>query len=69
METPKFDKNSEKWCGYFKNAEEAQKHLDHELKCINKYKLIVSAKKELGDAKAMGLFLYKFLVITADKDT
>jgi hypothetical protein len=68
MEAPKIDKNSDKWCGYFKNETEARKHFDHELKHLSIDKLIVSAKMELCNAKVANLILYKFSVITANKD-
>jgi hypothetical protein len=67
MEAPKVDKHNEKWCGYFKNEDEAQKHLDEQLNHLSEDNLIISAKKEFGNAKVHGLLLYKFTVITADK--
>ena len=68
MEAPKIDKHNEKWCGYFKNEDEAQKHLENELKNLCEDNLlIISAQKEFGNAKVHGLLLYKFTVITADK--
>jgi hypothetical protein len=68
MDAPKVDKHNEKWCGYFKNENEAQKHLQQQLSHLGENNLILSAKMEFGDAKVNGLFLYKFNVITADKD-
>ena len=67
MDAPKVDKHRENWCGYFKNEEEAQKHFDHELQHLSINNLIVSAKKEYTGTKSLGLLLFKFMVVTADK--
>jgi hypothetical protein len=68
MHAPKVDKHNEKWCGYFKNKEAAQVHFDEQLKHMSRDNLIVSAKMEYGNASVHGLLLYKFAVITADKN-
>ena len=67
MDAPKFDKNTEKWCGYFKNEESAQDHLNRELSHLCVDRRIVTAKKELCEAKTHGLYLYRFTVILADR--
>jgi hypothetical protein len=70
MEAPKINKNLINWSGYHNNSENAQKSLEEKTKTIAEHenKLIVSAKKELINRKCHGLFLYKFIVITADKN-
>jgi hypothetical protein len=73
VETP--SKNTEKWSGYFKTEDDAQKHLDKQLVSLSKTKLILSAKKELAlnnksktnNVECHGLHLFKFIVKTSDK--
>ena len=69
------NKNIEKWSGFFKNDEEAQAHLEDQLKKIAINKLVISAKKEHTHMKktsanviSHGLFLYNFSVFLAKKD-
>ena len=49
MEAPKIDKHNEKWCGYFKNEDEAQKHLENELK--NLYSKLVTNPLDKEDIR------------------
>jgi len=74
-EPVKKDNHVEKWSGYFKDEVAADKHLRHQIsKLFEKY-LIVSAKKELvinekhnkRDVVCHGLYLFKFTVVTANK--
>jgi hypothetical protein len=62
--------NTIKWSGYFASEELAQKSLDEKLAHVAEveHKLVVSAKKELQNAKCHDLLLYKFVVILNDKN-
>ena len=69
MDAPKFDSNIIKWSGYYKTPEDADAVLEQKKILISsKNKLIVTAKKESVNAHTHGLDLYKFTIITADKD-
>jgi len=65
----KVDHNTEKWTAFCKNDEEAEKHLQERCLKLSATKLIVTAKKQLVESKAhpKGLFIYKFLIITAPR--
>jgi hypothetical protein len=67
------NKNIEKWSGFFKNDDEAQKHLDEQLKKIAKNRLVISAKKQHTLVKSTstgvvshGLNLYNFSVVLSE---
>ena len=68
MEAPKYDKNSIKWSGFHKDADDAEASLQEMLKKSNEGKRVLSAKKELVETKSEvsrshGLYLYKFTII------
>lgn len=73
---PVYDSHVEKWSGYFKNEVDAEKHLRKQMDKLSEDLLIISAKKELvpdekhkkKDVECHGLYLFKFVVITADKN-
>jgi len=68
MDAPKFDSNIIKWSGYYKTPEEADAVLEQKkILLASRDKLIVTSKKELGNANVHGLDLYKFTIITAEK--
>jgi len=68
MDVPKYDGNIIKWCGYYKTPQEADAVLEQKkILLASKDKLIVTSKKELGNANVHGLDLYKFTIITANK--
>jgi hypothetical protein len=57
-----------KWSGFFKDVDDAQKHLEEKVSIYNKTRLIVSAKKELlENSKARERFLFRFTIATAPK--
>jgi hypothetical protein len=68
MEAPKYDKNTIKWSGFFKDVEAAEESLQEMLVKSAEGKRVLSAKKELVDTKSEGLkshglYLYKFTII------
>ena len=67
--TPKIDKNTIKWSGYFTTSEQAQEDLDIKTKrfAATEDKLILSAKKEFVNRHFKGYFLYRFTVILTNK--
>jgi hypothetical protein len=69
MDTPKVDRNIEKWTAFCLNDEDAEKELQNKLLIISQRKLIISAKKQLIESKAhpKNLYIYKFTIVTAPK--
>jgi hypothetical protein len=58
-----------KWSGFFKDVDDAQKHLEEKVAIYNKTRLIVTAKKELlENSKAQERFLFRFTIATAPKN-
>ena len=70
VESPKIDRNTVKWSGYFATTELAQKHLEEKTKQFanTENKLVLSAKKDFVNRHFKGYFLYKFTVILAPND-
>jgi len=63
------DHNMIKWSGFFKDVDDAQKHLEEKVAIYNKTKLIVSAKKELlENSKTQERFLFRFTITTTPKN-
>jgi hypothetical protein len=63
------DHNMIKWSGFFKDIDDAQKHLDEKVAIYNKTRLIVSAKKELFEnSKTHEKLLFRFTIATAPKN-
>jgi len=63
------DHNMIKWSGFFKDVDDAQKHLEEKVAIYNKTRLIVTAKKELlENSKAQERFLFRFTIATAPKN-
>jgi hypothetical protein len=67
--TPKVDKNTIKWSGYFTTSEQAQEELEDKTKRFanTEDKLVLSAKKEFVNRHFKGYFLYRFVVILTNK--
>ena len=67
--TPKIDKNTIKWSGYFTTSEQAQEDLENKTKrfASTEDKLVLSAKKEFVNRHFKGYFLYRFVVILTNK--
>lgn len=67
--SPKIDRNTIKWSGYFATSEQAEDHLKEETKRIAEIenKLIVSAKSDFVNRHFKGYFLYRFTVVLANK--
>jgi hypothetical protein len=68
MDVPKFDSNIIKWSGFYKTPEDAESVLQQKKILLATKKLILTAKKEETTGKSHGMTLYKFTIITADKD-
>jgi len=66
---PIFDRNTIKWSGYFGSTEQAQEHLVNKAKAFanTENKLVLTAKKEFVNRHFRGYFLYRFLVVLANK--
>ena len=66
---PKIDRNTIKWSGYFATTEQAQSHLEEKAKqfAATENKLVVTAKKEFVNRHFKGYFLFRFLVVLAEK--
>jgi len=66
---PKIDRNTIKWSGYFSTTEQAQAHLDEQTKnfATTENKLVVTAKKEFINRHFKGYFLFRFLVVLAER--
>lgn len=69
VESPKIDRNTIKWSGYFATTEQAQAHLEEKTKqfAIIEDKLVLSAKKDFVNRHFKGYFLYRFTVILSPK--
>lgn len=67
MEVLKIESNIIKWSGFFDNSAQGQKHLEEKVAVLSKTKRIISANKVLVNRKLHGLFLFRFIVIVADK--
>ena len=69
VETPKIDRNTIKWSGYFATTEQAQEQLEEKTKqfAIIEDKLVLSAKKDFVNRHFKGYFLYRFTVILSPK--
>jgi len=69
VESPKIDRNTIKWSGYFATTELAQKHLEEKTRQFAdiESKLVLSAKKDFVNRHFKGYFLYKFVVILTAK--
>jgi hypothetical protein len=67
--TPKVDKNTIKWSGYFTTSEQAQEDLENKTKrfAATEDKLVLSAKKEFVNRHFKGYFLYRFVIILTNK--
>ena len=67
--TPVFDRNTIKWSGYFVSTEQAQEHLANKAKAFatTENKLVLTARKEFVNRHFRGYFLYRFLVVLANK--
>lgn len=68
MDVPKYDSNIIKWSGFYKTPEEAENVLQQKRIILSQGKLIVSSKKEEIGRQTHGLTLYKFTIITANKN-
>jgi hypothetical protein len=67
---PVIDKNTIKWSGYFAASEQAEEHLKDKTKhiAVIENKLILSAKSEFVNRHFKGYFLYRFVVVLANKN-
>ena len=63
MEAPKYDKNTIKWSGFFKDAEAAEESLQEKLLLFKEDKRVLSVKKEMLEKKSHNLFLFKFTIV------
>jgi hypothetical protein len=62
------DHNMIKWSGFFKDVDEAQRHLEEKVAIYNKTNLIVTAKKDLlENSKTHDRFLFRFTIALAPK--
>jgi hypothetical protein len=62
------DHNNIKWSGFYANEQAAEECLQEKCLILSQKKLIVSAKKEFANCKSHDLLLYKFTILTADKN-
>jgi hypothetical protein len=64
------DHLSEKWMGFYKSPDEAQKVLEDKTSILSKNFLIVTSSKQLINCNLQdkkGLFLFKFTIVKALK--
>lgn len=64
------DHLSEKWMGFYKSPDEAQKVLEDKTKILSKDFLIVTSSKQLINNNLQdkkGLFLFKFIIVKAHR--
>ena len=65
------DHNTYKWTAFCRSEQDADQLLHEKVLLISQKKLVVSAKKQLVESKKkyQDLSIYKFIVITAPKNS